>query len=131
MIDNKVEEYDEDTTRVGPFKVRTTQAPTVDDWKLLELCFGKVEDTMIVVGVEDNEAFHVNKDKFCKGLTPEGWISTGFINCVEDMLCVRECNFLVILMKYVSLCNFLVIFMEVGKEMRILVIGFLLKTHTI
>ncbi|GKA17192.1 hypothetical protein Tco_0697029, partial [Tanacetum coccineum] len=89
-MDNKVEEYDEDTTRVGPFKVRTTQAPTVDDCKLLESCFGKVEDTMMVVGVQDNEAFRVNKDEFCKALMPAGWVSNGFINCVADMLCVRE-----------------------------------------
>ncbi|PWA49790.1 ulp1 protease family, C-terminal catalytic domain-containing protein [Artemisia annua] len=90
-MDIKVE-YDEDTTRVGPFKVRTTQAPTVEDRKLLELCFGKVKEDTMVVGVEDNDAFHVDKKNLCTGLMPEGWISTIFIKCVADMLCVRECK---------------------------------------
>ena len=57
----------------------------------MELCFGKVGDDIVMVGVKDHEAFHVNKNTFCTGLKPKGWISTTFIGCVADMLCVREC----------------------------------------
>lgn len=55
------EEYDVGTTRVGPFKVRTPHAPTVDDRKLLETCFEKDEDTRIVAGVVDNQGFQITK----------------------------------------------------------------------
>ncbi|KAI3502715.1 hypothetical protein L1887_30957 [Cichorium endivia] len=85
-----------DTICVGPFHVRTKNAPSVEDMRLLEWIFNKqakgIEGeiaTRTIVAYNLEYRTHVEKQEMYT-LYPKAWLSMYIVNFVVDMLCAKE-----------------------------------------
>ncbi|KAI3699216.1 hypothetical protein L2E82_43347 [Cichorium intybus] len=85
-----------DTICVGPFHVRTKNAPSIEDMRLLEWIFNKqakgIEGgiaTRTIVAYNLEYRAHVEKEEMYT-LYPKAWLSMHIVNFVVDMLCAKE-----------------------------------------
>lgn len=83
--DDETEKY----TMVGPFNIRATLAPDVNDHRLVKWLFEEKELDKVVASVGSGIYVLIKKEIF-EHLRPTTCLSNYLINYVVEMLCVRE-----------------------------------------